>query len=229
VRGEVTIDMPRPHRRSDARFEELVEHLYTIMTNPDMSVAGAAGSVPAKPVSENAVKKSPFSIPLPHARTGGISGLLELIAEESEMRQDVSTLAEGLSLSDDDLLNILEAAVLLGFATVDDGEVALTEIGRDFATTTILRSKDLFRQQLLANVPVIVSIVSTLRAKENKSMRAEFFHDLWDEHFPEANARKQFETAADWGRYAELFEYDAVEGELYLPEAAPEHELTDTR
>jgi NitT/TauT family transport system ATP-binding protein len=229
VRGVVTIDMARPHRRNDKRFEELVEHLYTIMTNPDMSVAGDARSVPAKSTSENAVKKSPFSIPLPHARTGGISGLLELIAEESDARQDVSTLAEGLGLSDDDLLNILEAAVLLGFATVIDGEVALSDIGRDFATTTILRSKDLFRQQLLANVPVIVSIVSTLRSKENKSMRAEFFQDLWDEHFPEANARKQFETVADWGRYAELFEYDAVEGELYLPEAAPEHELTETR
>jgi NitT/TauT family transport system ATP-binding protein len=227
VRGEVAIDMPRPHKRSDKRFEELVEHLYTVMTNPSMTVEGAAKPEPAKSRSENAVKKSPFSIPLPHARTGGISGLLELIAEESEMRQDVSTLAEGLGLSDEDLLSILEAAGLLGFVRVADGEVALTEIGRDFATTTILRSKDLFRQQVLASVPVIASIVSTLRAKENKSMRAEFFRDLWDEYFPEEDARRQFETAADWGRYAELFEYDASEGELYLPEAAPEHELTE--
>ncbi|MCS6812389.1 MAG: AAA-associated domain-containing protein, partial [Cyanobacteria bacterium] len=132
---------------------------------------------------------------------------------------DIPRLADRLQLAVDDLLPILDAAVLLGFAEVSQGDVRLTEIGQDFATTTILRSKDLFRQQVLSHVPVLNSIVQTLREKQSGSMRADFFLDLWDEHFPHDEAERQFATAVDWGRYAELFEYDASEDRLYLPEA----------
>ncbi|WAL59927.1 AAA-associated domain-containing protein [Thermocoleostomius sinensis A174] len=113
----------------------------------------------------------------------------------------------------------MDAAVLLGFANVSQGDVTLTRVGRDFATTTILRSKDLFRQQVLERVPMITSMVQTLREKQNGSMRSEFFLDLLDEHFPHTEAERLFATAIDLGHYAELFEYDAGEERLYLPEA----------
>jgi NitT/TauT family transport system ATP-binding protein len=107
--------------------------------------------------------------------------------------------------------------VLLGFAEVADGDVRLTTVGRDFATTTILRSKDLFRQQALGRIPVLSSILHTLKEKESQSIRSDFFLDLWDDHFPLPEAERQLATAVDWGRYAELFEYDAIEERLYLP------------
>ena len=48
-------------------------------------------------------------------------------------------------------------------------------------------------------------------------MRAGFFLDVLDEHFPRQEAQQQFETVVDWERYAELFEYDANEDRLLLP------------
>ncbi len=93
-----------------------------------------------------------------------------------------------------------------------------TAIGQDFATTTILRSKELFQQQALTQVPVLLSMIQTLQEKRSGSMRKDFFLDLWSEHVPTAEAERQFATAVDWGRYAELFEYDAREERLYLPE-----------
>jgi len=39
-------------------------------------------------------------------------------------------------------------------------------------------------------------------------MPLEFFHDILDEHFTEADVVKQLETALNWGRYAEIFSYD---------------------
>ena len=42
------------------------------------------------------------------------------------------------------------------------------------------------------------------------------FLDLLDEYYPAEEAQRQFETAVEWGRYAELFEYDAVEERLTL-------------
>lgn len=224
IRGEVVIDLPRPHDRSHPRFASLVDYIYTVMTNPEIEVTGEAI---AKPEVEPALATtSPYAKALPHVRVGGISGLLELIVDQPEGTDDIPRLAERLQLAVDDLLPILDAAVLLGFAEVSQGDVRLTEIGQDFATTTILRSKDLFRQQALTHVPVLNSIVQTLREKRSGSMRADFFLDLWDEHFPHEEAERQFATTIDWGRYAELFEYDASEERLYLPEVSPDPETT---
>jgi len=216
IRGEVVIDLPRPHDRTHPRFKALVDYIYTVMTNPEAEVTGEVAVAATKPPTQTS--KSPYSQSLPHVRVGGISGLLELIVEQPQGKEDIPKLAERLQLAVDDLLPILDGAVLLGFAKVTQGDVQVTDIGRDFATTTILRSKDLFQQQVLQNIPMLVSMVQTLREKRNGSMRADFFLDLLDEHFPHAEAERQFATAIDWGRYAELFEYDSREERLYLPE-----------
>ena len=213
IRGEVLIDLPRPHDRTNPHFKALVDYIYTVMTNPEIEVTGQV-AVEASPISSI----SPYAKPLPHVRAGGISGLLELIVDQPERTDDIPRLAERLQLEVDDLLPIVDGAVLLGFAEVAQGDIRLTEIGQDFATTTILRSKDLFRQQALKHVPVLASMVQTLHEKRTGAMRADFFLDVWDEYVPHAEAERQFATAVDWGRYAELFEYDASEERLYLPE-----------
>ena len=189
------------------------------MTNPAMVVESSEPqSAPdARPAA--AREASPFARPLPHVRVGTISGLLELIVDMGE-GQEVGRLAERLALPVDDFLSILDAAVLLGFAEVVAGRVNVTVIGRDFATTTILRSKELFQQQVLTYVPIVATIARSLAEKENKSMPADLFLDLLEEHYPEQEARAQFNTAVEWGRYAELFEYDATEERLSF-EGAP--------
>ena len=217
IRGEVIVDLPRSHDRTSDRFKALVDYIYTVMTNPDAKVTGeVAPKVPMHP----ATPRPPYAQALPHVRIGGVSGLLELIADQPEGKEDIPRLAEQIQLEVDNLLPLLDAAVLLGFAEVTQGDVNLTAIGRDFATTTILRSKDLFRQQVLERVPLLVSMVRTLEEKRNRSMRADFFLDLLDEYYPHEEAARQFATAVDWGRYAELFEYDASEDRIYLPESA---------
>ena len=225
IRGELLVNLPRPHDRNHPRFKALVDYIYSVMTNPDIAVTGeVAGAETGVAVAGAGVEPSPqrssgspFARPLPHVRVGGISGLLELVAEKREGGGSIPQLAQRLQLEVDDLLPLLDAAVLLGFAEVSDGDVRLTAIGRDFATTTILRSKDLFRQQALGRIPVLSSIVHTLQEKENRSMRSDFFLGIWDDYFPLEEAERQLATTVDWGRYAELFEYDAIEGRLYLP------------
>ena len=216
IRGELTIDLPRPHDRLHPRFKALVDYVYKVMTNPDISVTATLEADQPAPGAAPGIL-SPFARPLPHVRAGGISGLLELMHEQGDGLRDIPLLAERLQLEVDDLLPLLDDAVLFGFAEVADGDVHLTPEGQDFATTTILRSKDLFRQQALGRVPVLSSIVHTLRQKENGSMRSDFFLNIWDDHFPNEEAERQMATAIDWGRYGELFEYDASEGRLTLP------------
>jgi NitT/TauT family transport system ATP-binding protein len=220
IRGEVRIDLPRPHDRNAQHFKDLVDHLYGVMTNPEADVARTATAAAVS--ADVAGPTSPFATALPHVRIGGVSGLLELLAQEEGASDDISDMAEGLAITADDLLTILDAAVLLDFAKISDGKVSLTDAGRTFATTTILHSKDVFREQLLACAPIFNAIVKTLGASRSKSIPADFFLDLWDEYFPEEEVQRQFATAVDWGRYAELFEYDTNERVLRLHEEAPE-------
>jgi NitT/TauT family transport system ATP-binding protein len=76
----------------------------------------------------------------------------------------------------------------------------------------------MFRKAALANVPILRQMEQALKAKSDRTLSDEFFHDLIDEHFSEAESRRQLETAIQWGRYAEIFDYDAATGKLTLTE-----------
>jgi NitT/TauT family transport system ATP-binding protein len=210
VRGELKVGMARPRNNKDPRFASLVDYIYTVMTNPTAVVGSGPGS-PVKPA-----KPSRFPM-LPHARTGGISGLCEFVADQGG-REDLPKLAERLRLEIDDLLPTVDAAVMLGLAEVVDGDVILTPVGHEFAGAGVDRSHEMFGEQLLARVPFVATVVETVRQRKEGGVRKEFFIDILDEHFSEAEAERQFETLINWGRYAHLFEYDATEERLYLPD-----------
>ena len=61
---------------------------------------------------------------------------------------------------------------------------------------------------------------SVLKKKSDHSIAIEFFHDILDEHFSEDEVKQQLDTAVYWGRYAEIFDYDAKTGRLFRPELA---------
>jgi len=212
VRGALEIDLPRPHDRKAARYKALVEYLYAIMTNPALKVDPIPSS------EGGAEAASPYAHTLPHVRVGTISGLLEFIRQKpGDGGHEAAILAEGLALPVDDFFSILDAAVLLDFATVHAGVVTLTEEGKAFAKAAILPSKDIFREQVRKHAPMVAAIAAALDGKTDHSMRSDFFLDVLDEHYPEEEAKRQLATAIDWGRYAELFEYDAVQEQLFLP------------
>ena len=207
VRGEVPIDLPRPRERNSDTYKALVDYIYTVMTHPEAEVT----PVPTRHVAD----MPPRFPPLPHARAGGISGLLELVVDRGGT-EDIPRLAEHLLLGVDDLFPIIDAAVMLGFARVEQGDLLVTPVGQAFAETDILHAKELFREQVLAHVPMVATIYQTLHQKDNRDMRADFFLDILDEYYSANEAMRQFETAVDWGRYAELFEYEASERRLSL-------------
>ena len=60
------------------------------------------------------------------------------------------------------------------------------------------------------------AIVRALEATNDGTLNERFFLDLLGRGFREEEARAQLDTAIDWGRYGELFDYDANSGELHL-------------
>jgi NitT/TauT family transport system ATP-binding protein len=206
IRGEVKIDIPRPRDKKGARFVALVDYIYAVMTNPTAAVE----HLPEKQPSNR------FPM-LPHARVGGISGLLEIVNDRGG-REDLPKLAESLRLEVDDLLPAVDASSLLGFAEVQQGDVTISDAGREFATAGVHRSHQIFKQQLLKSIPFANTVTEALSQKRDGRIGKEFLLDILDEHFSAAEAERQFETLVDWGRYAQLFEYDAKEERLYATE-----------
>jgi NitT/TauT family transport system ATP-binding protein len=206
IRGELLVEMPRPRSKDSPRFKALVDHVYTVMTNPEAVIGDMT----------SAERESRF-VMLPHARSGGISGLLEILDDRGGT-EDLPALAENLRLQIDDLLPAVDAAVSLGFATVSEGDVCLTEIGREFANAEVHRSHRIFRKQLLDNVAFVNTVLAMLKTKKDGKISREFILDILDEHFSATEALRQFETLVDWGRYAQLFDYDADQEMIYLAE-----------
>src|SRR6266446_2206337 len=159
----------------------------------------------------------PKTIMLPHTRPGGMAGLLEILADHGG-RVDLHRLADELSLEVDALLPTVDTAVLLGMLRVEEGEAVITPEGQAFAQADIQARKAIFRKAALANVPLLRQMQQALKAKSNRTLSEEFFRDLLDEHFGEEESRRQLETAIQWGRYAEIFDYDAATGKLTLTE-----------
>ena len=214
IRSDFQVELRQPRDRKSARFLEFVDFIYKIMTQPELDHAAMAA--PGQPAAVAARVRQKYQM-LPHARPGGIAGLLELLHDRGG-RDDIYRLAEPLAMDVDDLLPIIEAATLLGFTTSKEGDVEVTPAGAAFAEADILTRKVLFREAVLQHVAILKCIDSVLRAKTDHSIPEEFFHDILDEHFSQDEVARQFETAMNWGRYAEIFDYDAENGRLVLAE-----------
>jgi len=211
IHAEFAVDMAYPRDHKDPRFIELVDQVYRALTRQDHPEA-----TPAELQGILAAKQK-RAMMLPHTRPGGITGLLEILVDQGG-HANLHVLADELSLEVDALLPAVDTLVLLGLLKLVEGDAIITPDGEAFAKGDIQERKKIFRAAVLANVPLLRQMEQALKAKANRTLPAEFFQDLLDEHFSEDESRRQLETAIHWGRYAELFDYDAASGKLTLTE-----------
>jgi NitT/TauT family transport system ATP-binding protein len=220
IRSDFEIALPQPRDRKSGKFVEFVDYIYKIMTQPDVEPATIPGQ--AQPAARGTTRQK-YQM-LPHARTAGISGLLEIL-NDGGGHDDLYRLAEKLSMDVDDLLPIIDSATILGFATLTEGDVQMTPEGVAFAEADIQTRKVLFREAALKHVAILQCIEGVLKAKADHSISDEFFHDILDEHFSSDEVERQFETAMNWGRYAEIFYHDPAKERLVLTEHRVENQL----
>jgi NitT/TauT family transport system ATP-binding protein len=210
VRADFRIPLPHPRDRKSPQFVVYVDYIYKVMTTPEAVLAPPTLGKTAQPA------RYPL---LPHARPGGIAGLLELLVD-SGGTEDLYHLAERLLMEVDDLFPIVEAAALLGFAELKEGDVDITPAGRAWAEADMDTQRRLFREAALSRILLFQQIDKILRAKSDHSIPLELFRDILDEHHPEEEIQRQLETVLTWGRYCDLFNYDSEAQRLYLPDVA---------
>ncbi len=216
VRTDFKVTLTHPRDRKAQPFTQLVDYIYKVLTRPDVTP-----EVPrieaGKPVRDQ--RQMHYEM-LPHARPGGIAGLLELLIDLSDHsgRADIYKLADELAFELDDLLPIVDAAQLLRFLRVEEGDVTITPEGRAYAESEIQQQKELFRDAALEHVLLLRQITRALSNKSDHTVPEEFFLDMLDEQFSDDETQRQLATAINWGRYAELFDFDSARRRFMLPE-----------
>lgn len=153
---------------------------------------------------------------LPPVRLGSVSGLLSFIAEEPV---DLYLLGQRLQLDVDDLYPLIDAARILGLIEVDEGDVRINAKGIRFDQASIDDRKGTVRQAALSDpdARLIAQIHFLLSQAVNQRLPQELIFDtILLKHFSPLEARRQLEIAIEWGRFSELFGYEALTGTLFL-------------
>ncbi len=205
VASELAVPFPHPRDRLDPAFRQMVDDIYALMTRraPAKSTHMAVTTATAlHPVSTNIM-----------------AGLLEtLAAPPYDGRADLPALAAALQLEVDELLPFGEALQLLRFGTLADGDLMVTDTGRQFVAADTEPRKALFAEALRAHVPLVAQIRQVLDERWNHRASAVRFRDELEDVMSPGYADGTMRAVIAWGRYAELYSYDEDADQFYLDE-----------
>ena len=205
IQADIAIALPHPRDRLSAPFSQAVENVYAILT--------------ARPVVAARAAEPPIARHIRHVSVNKMAGLLETVAAAPyNGRGDLPVVAHALQLELDELFSIAEGLQLLGFAEVERGDIELTTAGRDYADAGTQLRKTIFREHALKNIPLVAHIRGVLQTRpQGRAPRVRFEAELED-HLSEQYARETLDAAIEWGRYAEVYEYDDDAQSLLLEE-----------
>ncbi|GAA2373249.1 nitrate/sulfonate/bicarbonate ABC transporter ATP-binding protein [Dactylosporangium salmoneum] len=207
IKAEYRVDLARPRARDGKEFDDLVSTIYATMTGRERELT------PTVPTP----RRTPANTPLPPASVDGLSGLAEILAMHDEP-VDLADLADELGLDVDDLFPLVDALELLGFAVVDTDGVALTDVGAEFAGADVQTSKEIFAATA-SEIPLVRTMLTSLQRTDGGTLRVGFFRDLLAHHYTSEQVAQQLDVATDWGRYGELYSYNAIDEEYELDPA----------
>ncbi|HNS01723.1 MAG TPA: nitrate/sulfonate/bicarbonate ABC transporter ATP-binding protein [Anaerolineae bacterium] len=206
VVADMAIDMPYPRQRKLNKFMQTVDRVYATLagrTDPEHVELGVPPGEPGR------------TRVLPHIDISDLTGLLEHLDELQDNRADIFRLADSLKIGSDTLLSLTEAAELLGFALVAEGDITLTPLGETFAEASIRGRKEIFATRV-RRLPIFRWLTAMLRATEKQQLEWEVVKMALSLEFPPDEAERQLDIIIDWGRYAEILAYDDDGELLYL-------------
>lgn len=204
--ADLDVSLPHPRDRKAPDFQHVVDHVYATLAGKTQPEHVELGAAPGEP---GAIRQ------LPHVAINDLAGILEHVATLPGNGADIYRLAEELNLDSDHLLQLVETAELLGFATIDLGDITVTALGETFAEASILARKEIFATRM-RRLPLVKWLLGLLRATDNHRLNRDVVQAALELEFPQPEAEAQVETMVTWGRYAELFAYDDDEERLYL-------------
>jgi NitT/TauT family transport system ATP-binding protein len=195
---EVEVSLPQPRRRKSLPFLQMVDQVYAILAGQTQPEHIEMGTAPGEAGRTRA---------LPYTTISELAGLLEHLHEAPQQRADIYQLAKDLKVELNALLPLTEAAELLGFATIAQGDITLTPLGETFAEASIQARKEIFATRI-RRLPLFQWLLAMLQAADTHQLEKDVLTTALELDFPAEEAARQVEVAINWGRYAELLAYN---------------------
>lgn len=149
---------------------------------------------------------------LPKCNPTEMMGLLVLL-NSHKGSEDVALLADDLDLEIDEILPALEFAEVLQLVKVSDGRATFTDLGKKLVGGSIRDRKSIIRDQL-RKTTLFRTLLRALENAPERSLSDEDLGQILSLTTPPSDEAVQ--TIVTWGRYADLFRYDAAEQRLIL-------------
>jgi len=199
------IDLARPRQRKEPQFLELLDQIYATLAGQTQPEHIELGSAPGEGGRTRA---------LPDISVNELAGLLVFLGEMPNDRIDIYRLEHEQGLSTRAVLNLTDAAELLGFATIASGDITLTPLGETFAEASILARKEIFAARI-RRLPMFKWMLAMLSAADNHRLDRDVIQLALELEFSPQDAERQVALAIEWGRYAEVLAYDDTEETIF--------------
>ena len=205
IRANFRVNIAQPRERSAAEFTVYVDYIYKVMTQPEADIAFP--TTPGKPT------KLKFQM-LPHARPGGIAGLLGTVERSRREARTCITSPRSYAWRLTICFRWSMRQCCLDLPPCGR-RVGMTAEGKVFAEATF-RAEGLFRDAALKHVTL-------LQRWTVRSTASPITHCHWSSSATfststslrmKLNSRSR--PLLNWGRYAEIFDYDSEDRRLIL-------------
>lgn len=206
VVSDIQVNLPHPRQRKAEEFQKIVDQVYAILAGQTQPEAVELGTAPGEPGLTRA---------LPDITIGDLAGMLEHMTTLPKKGADLYRMAEELQVDSDHLLRLLEAAELMSFVTIKNGDILLTPLGETFAEAGILARKEIFATRI-RRLPIFRWLINLLRVSDNRRIKWDVLRSALELEFPPDEAQDQLSTLVAWGRYAEVLAYDDDDEMIYL-------------
>jgi NitT/TauT family transport system ATP-binding protein len=209
---ELPVNLPHPRQRKSPAFLHVVDQVYALLAGQTQPEHIEMGTAPGEAGHTRA---------LPHTTINALAGLLEHLHDAPQHHTDLYQLAKDLKVELNALLPLTEAAELLGFATLAEGDITLTSLGETFAEASIQARKEIFATRI-RRLPLFQWLLAMLRAADAHQLEKDVLTTALELDFPPEEAARQVDVVVNWGRYAELLAYNDTSTRLALdPRAFP--------
>jgi NitT/TauT family transport system ATP-binding protein len=222
IRTIIQNDVPHPREYQTPVFQKMVQRLHDVITKdqlPDLPETPAVAEKPGALAEPS---------PIPSVNLGHIFGLMEIVRDHGG-QMEVFKLDQLTDYDFGHTIAVVKAGELLDLLDTPKNQVLLTDLGRKFLDGDINQRKLIFSQQLLT-LGTFRFVKQLLLEAPNHRLSKEIVMEELAVRLTTEDVEKAFDTIVGWGRFGQIFGYDASSEELYLdePEAAPPAEAGTT-
>jgi NitT/TauT family transport system ATP-binding protein len=195
------LDNPLPYPRDEHHpdFLALSQRLHALITQTVIPEEPA-------PAAVHGERRLPI-LPIPAVSLGAVLGLLEVLENEGDM--ELFELTQRVDIDLTQLLLVVKAAELLGWATTPGQRVEMTAEGRRLIGADIGTRKKLLNARL-QDIFVFQLLVKMLKQSGTSEVEEGAVLGELAQHFPHENRGRLLRTVIGWGRYGELFKYSST-------------------